>query len=278
MTAAGGVSVNGGAAAAAPALTARVDMEVASVLSPSQAKTFVACPAKWYFRYVERLPEYVTGALAVGRAVHRALEGNFRQKLSSRVDMPVGALAEMYEQAAAEEFSHADLRDEEDPAELKDLGRRCVLKYLQEAAPEIQPALIEHPVSGRIGGVEVRGYVDLMDVEGRIIDLKTSSKKPAGISADYKLQLATYAAITPGASGICRLDTLTKQKTVQLVHQTYHADNSTERLYIETMYPIVQDGMKDGRYWPVRDGHLCSRKYCSFWRVCEREFGGTVNG
>jgi RecB family exonuclease len=278
MTAAVGLSVKGGAAAAAPALTARVETEIASVLSPSQAKTFIGCPAKWYFRYVERLPEYVTGALAVGRAVHRALEVNFRQKLSSRTDLAAAELLPVFEGAAAEEFGQADLREEEDPAELKDVGCRCVLKYMQEAAPAIQPALIEHPVSGAIGGVEVRGYVDLMDVEGRIIDLKTSAKKPAGISADYKLQLATYAAITPGACGLCRLDTLTKQKTVQLVHQTYHADDAAERLYIETMYPIVQDGMKDGRYWPVRDGHLCSRKYCSFWRVCEREFGGTVNG
>ena len=165
MTAAGGVSVNGGAAAAAPALTARVDMEVASVLSPSQAKTFVGCPAKWYFRYVERLPEYVTGALAVGRAVHRAQEVNFRQKLSSRRDLPAAELTAVFEDAAAEELGQADLREEEeDPAELKDVGRRCVLKYLEEAASAIQPALIEHPVSGHIGGVEVRGYVDLMDV------------------------------------------------------------------------------------------------------------------
>jgi hypothetical protein len=192
--------------------------------------------------------------------------------------LPAAELMSVFEGSAAEEFGQADLREEEDPAELKDVGRRCVLKYLEGAAPGIQPALIEHPVSGEIGGVEVRGYVDLMDVEGRIIDLKTSSKKPAAISADYKLQLATYAAITPGASGVCRLDTLTKQKTVQLVHQTYHAEVAAERLYSETMYPIVQDGMKDGRFWPVRDGHLCSRKYCSFWRVCEREFGGTVNG
>jgi RecB family exonuclease len=117
MTAAVGLSVKGGVAAAAPALTARVDVEVASVLSPSQAKTFVACPAKWYFRYVERLPEYVTGALAVGRAVHRALEGNFRQKLSSRRDLTAADLMAVFEGAAAEEFGQADLRDEEDPGE-----------------------------------------------------------------------------------------------------------------------------------------------------------------
>jgi hypothetical protein len=72
------------------------------------------------------------------------------------------------------------------------------------------------------------------------------------------------------------VDTLTKQKTVQLVQQTYDAGAASERLYVETLYPIVQDGMRDGRYWPVRDGQLCSRKYCSFWRPCEREFGGMV--
>jgi hypothetical protein len=42
------------------------------------------------------------------------------------------------------------------------------------------------------------------------------------------------------------------------------------------MYPMIQDGMRTGLYIPNRVGFLCSRRYCGYWRRCEREFGGAV--
>jgi hypothetical protein len=50
---------------------------------------------------------------------------------------------------------------------------------------------------GEIAGVSVRGWVDLLDLSGRIIDIKTSARKPA-IEPEYRFQIATYA---PAASG-----------------------------------------------------------------------------
>jgi hypothetical protein len=44
-------------------------------------------------------------------------------------------------------------------------------------------------------------------MDRRVVDVKTASKRPNGLSADHSLQLTTYAMITPGASGLCRLDT-----------------------------------------------------------------------
>ena len=61
-----------------------------------------------------------------------------------------------------------------------------------------------------IGGVKVSGYVDLVDIEGRIIDAKSALKPLKGIAHDHHLQLTSYVMITPAASGACRLDTVTK--------------------------------------------------------------------
>ena len=49
-------------------------------LSPSQATTFLACPAKWYFRYLLGLTEPPTDALALGKAFHGTLARSFRQR------------------------------------------------------------------------------------------------------------------------------------------------------------------------------------------------------
>jgi hypothetical protein len=82
--------------------------------------------------------------------------------------------------------------------------------------------------------------------------------------------------ITPGAGGSCRLDTLTKTKTVELVQQSCEI-GPEERRYAETLHPMVQEAMRDGIYTPRRGSHLCSRRYCGYWRECEREFGGRVD-
>jgi hypothetical protein len=116
--------------------------------------------------------------------------------------------------------------------ELLELGTTMVAKYLGEAAPLIQPAAVESRVAGIIGGVRVSGYVDLLDVDGRLIDSKSAIKPIKGIAHDHRLQLTSYAMITPAATGACRLDTVTKGKTVTLVQKSFCVSEK-DRQYAE---------------------------------------------
>jgi hypothetical protein len=127
----------------------------------------------------------------------------------------------------------AEFREDEEPAALIETGRALVRRYMADAAPSIQPKT-----------------VDLLDMEGRIIDFKTSARRPVGITPDYNLQLTTYSMITPGSSGSCRLDTVTKTKTVELVQQSCEI-GAEERRYAERLYPMVQEAMRDGIYPPA---------------------------
>ena len=146
---------------------------------------------------------------------------------------------------------------------------------MDEAAPWIQPAAVELDVTGEIGGVPVRGKVDLLDEDGRVVDVKTAARKPTGISPDYAFQLATYRQITPGATGEARLDTLVKTKAPQLIQQSYEVSEQDLRA-TAVLYPLVRDGIASGLYFPNRQSLSCSRRNCCFWRQCEREFGGAV--
>jgi hypothetical protein len=85
---------------------------------PSQVTTYLTCPAKWYFRYLVGLTEPATGALAVGKAFHGTLACNFRQKMSTGRDMRPGELAEAFDAEWSLALSEAELRDDEDTAEL----------------------------------------------------------------------------------------------------------------------------------------------------------------
>ena len=136
-------------------------------------------------------------------------------------------------------------------------------KYLCEAAPLIRPAAVESRVAGSIGGVKVRGYLDLMDSERRIIDTKSALKPIKGISHDHRLQLTSNAMITPEASGLCRLDTVTKGRTVRLSQKTFQV-GASDRRYAESIYPMVQESIREGIFLPRRSSGLCSGKYCGY--------------
>jgi hypothetical protein len=247
------------------------------VLSPSSCNQFLGCGFKYCCRKVLHLPDPPTGALTLGKSLHAAIGANFEQKIETQEDLPAAGVAAVYRQAWAESSVETEFRDDENPKELKELGEFLTVKYLDEAAPEIQPAAVEFQVSGRIGGVAVHGYVDLLDVTGRIIDLKSGARKPGDISNDYRFQIATYAQLIPGNPGRARLDTLTKTKKPELVQQEFTVEPSDVE-QTQKLYPAVQQAIRAGHFLPNRSSNLCSRKYCSFWRRCEQEFGGRVSG
>ena len=83
------------------ALVAKPDL--ATVLSPSQVRCFFDCPARWWFKYGLQLPERKNGSLALGLAVHRALEVNFREKLETREDLETAGVVMVFREAWMEQ-------------------------------------------------------------------------------------------------------------------------------------------------------------------------------
>ena len=126
--------------------------------------------------------------------------------------------------------------------------------------------------------MEVKGFIDLLDTEGRIIDLKVMKRSPQEdkVSPDHRFQVATYRKLLDGmVTGVARVDHLVKNKTPKIVRQEYTIQ-SCDLEEAEKMYPLVQQAIRTGLFLPYRSNYMCSRRYCSFWRQCQREFGGEV--
>jgi RecB family exonuclease len=194
---------------------------LAEMLSPAQVLQFLNCPAKWMFRYLMDLKEPGTAAQALGKAFHETIAYNFCQKRESSRDLPTAECLEFFRRPLGEHLHKAVLQKGEHAMEFLELGETMIQRYLAEAAPLIQPPPVESRVSGVIGGVKVGGYVDVLDTEGRIVDSKTTLKPSFGIAHDHRLPLTSYVMITPTASGVCRLDTVMKGKTVRLIHKSF---------------------------------------------------------
>jgi hypothetical protein len=173
------------------------------------------------------------------------------------------------------EREQTEFRDDDDPREFGQAGETLVTKYMDEAAPRIEPAVVEMHLEGVINGVKVHGFLDLLDVEGRIIEIKTAKARPSTIDPMYKFQVATYGRLTPGASGAARIDTLVKTKSPQLIQQAFSITDP-EVQATNTLYPLAQKLMRSGVYVPNRKSMMCSRRNCAYWRHCEQEWGGEV--
>ena len=63
------------------------------------------------------------------------------------------------------------------------VGDAMLAVSMIQAAPSIQPAAVEMEVEGEIANVKVRGFIDLLDTSGRIIDCKTDSQEHAAVAS-----------------------------------------------------------------------------------------------
>src|ERR1017187_3357276 len=180
--------------------------QIADVLSPSQVRTFMDCSARWWYKYGLGLPDPKGSSLVRGIVVHRMAEIYLRTKFAGAAP-EVDELAEIFENVWNETSAEGSFQPGEDLDKLKAQTATLARMYLDEVAPEIEPAVIrgepaiEMAVSGEISGVKVRGILDLVDSRGCIRDLKTAARKPSAIAPDYALQIATYAEIAPEVTG-----------------------------------------------------------------------------
>jgi hypothetical protein len=146
---------------------------------------------------------------------------------------------------------------------------------MEEIAPFVQPAASELFVAGEIGGVRVQGIIDVVDEDHRILDLKTRTRRPPGISFSDVFQVATYRQLLPTTDGCVHIDSLIKTKAVQVVRQTLELTPEDLQITV-VLYPLVREAMQKNAFLPNRVSLSCSRRHCAFWRQCEREFGGHV--
>jgi CRISPR/Cas system-associated exonuclease Cas4 (RecB family) len=242
------------------------------ILSPSQASTYLACSAKWRFKYILGLPDPAGGGAVRGKAVHKAIEYYMRAKIEGVILDAADVLNEwdvMFDEASAE----AEFQAYEDVDIVKASGATLAAKYLTEAAPAIDPAAVEVPLYGAINGVAVRGFADIITTDGTVIDIKTASRKPSGISPDHALQLATYVELYEGSNGNARIDSLVSTKDPQLI-QIEQAPGAPGRQFIRRMYPMIVDAINGGLFMPSRSTQNCAR--CPYQRECCEEFGGSI--
>ncbi len=164
------------------------------ILSATDIETYRACPLRYKFARVFRIPREPTLHQRFGIVMHQVLE-----RYHAETDGEPGPLAGLLFLLDGS-WRRAGLGDSDEERQLyrKAIGalRRYHERYLREQAT---PVWFERPFSFRLGRHLVRGRVDRVDRlpsgEHELIDYKTGRpKSAAALAADVQLSLYALAA------------------------------------------------------------------------------------
>jgi len=238
--------------------------------SISQLNQYKKCPASWYFGYVEKIKFIPGSSLVLGRAVHKAIELNFKQKITSYMDLPLSDVIREYYKSFDKEAITATFREDENIGEIREGGAKILTMFHTKRSPEIFPAKVEEPFEIMVLGHLFVGRIDLIDESGMLMDIKTSSKTPSDISADYLLQLTMYSR----AKGLtqCRLETMVNKKQPDCITQVMEITDAHQK-HLDNVIKGVVCGMENQVIYTNRESFLCSDKWCSYWKECHEYFG-----
>lgn len=163
-------------------------------LSASKISCYLQCPRKYKFRYVWRIqPAWKASALALGSAVHGALE-TLHQQRAAGATMTPESVAELFRiDLAAELADEVRFKDAETAADLATTGAALVKLYAaanQSVAVKAAEVPFELPVTDDI---VLRGVFDALLEGDRVRELKTAARDWDEGTLARHVQVSAYA-------------------------------------------------------------------------------------
>jgi putative RecB family exonuclease len=255
-------------------------------LSPSGIKSYLSCPAKYYYERVLKIKLPTSAALFIGSCVHAALASLHRSQMRGEPMSKQAVLAEygsVFRQKLEEDkpaFTAKQPREK-----ILELGTKMVDAFMDSklASDERRSLGVEIHMEEDImnDAPPLQGILDLVkeDPGGEIVitDIKTTATTP-----DLKLeawlneiQLVAYAILMRHALGreANRAELWFLVKTAKPKVLRYRMNELTEVQFerFHSIYRRVVDGIADGDFSP-RPSFAC--RFCDFRERCQQWKGG----
>ncbi len=125
-----------------------------------------------------------------GTCYHRALQENYRQKVSSGVDLPTDDVLDAFDTEWKTQIRYdPPKRKREYPREdVVKVGHRLLKEYMEKIAPHTQPVEVETPHYAMIAGCRFETILDLVTVDGIVVDHKTVLNYGLYLYPEYEQQ------------------------------------------------------------------------------------------
>lgn len=261
-------------------------------LHVSMVGTLCRCGIQFQRRYGHRFgcwhqEEIIppSAALAVGSAVHVAVEADLREKVERGVLLPIEQVAATARDgfaARAEDGLYLSETEAEDIEHTigtaTDQAVALAELYHTEVAPQIDPEAVEEKFVLEMPNypMDLAGKKDVREKNGNIGDVKTAKRSPAKDAA-HSMQLGLYALAEKVLRGkypaLVYQDALVKNKQPKAVRvEAVPSDNwiNPTLRRIERFAEIIA-AVKEGKqiFTPAdHDWWGCSRAYCGYHATC----------
>ena len=166
-------------------------------LSYSQISTYLICPLRYRFHYVDLIPPaFKSASLAFGSSIHEAVAAYYQSRLEGdtlRTDQMVDVYRDTWRNAEGVKFFNGDGEES-----LLQKAQQLISVFHEQVDPHVTVLGVEEFFEVQLAK-EVppfHGYIDLIEqsVEGvvSVVDLKTAARKPTKAQASSNLQLTAY--------------------------------------------------------------------------------------
>ena len=255
-------------------------------LSHTQLNMMLRCPKQYQFRYVDGRRVPPSGALVFGKAFDVTTSVDYEVRREAGEGLPQEAVLDLFSDSFDRGAGEEDIRwGDEDPGAMKDEGVVLVGNYTSEVSPTVQPKLVQHEGKFRLGAVEMKVVIDLVDQQNTVIDIKTAGRKWSDAAA--RIQHIPYlwylSRLTKGArpwemqflyhvnvrsAARQRLAGRGHAEMVQILPAVL--SKAGFGLYYEQLFTVAKQ-IKAGLFPPrtaASGNYLCSEKFCGYWSLC----------
>jgi putative RecB family exonuclease len=246
-------------------------------ISLSQVNAYLACPLKYRFQYVDKIPRpWRVAAMAFGSSVHSAVEWFHKERLAGRTPKLEEVLQVFDADWYAQNLEPLVFSERESKDALAEKARAMLQLYV-ESVNGTKPVGVEEyfeldladPETGELLDVRLRGVIDLIEEGETLVDLKTAGRTLEQGGLERHLQLSTYALaylLVHGRIPRLRLDMLLKTTKPRLErHETTRSVEVlgwTARLIQEVALAIQTEHFFPNPSWRCTE--------CEYFAHCQR--------
>jgi putative RecB family exonuclease len=248
-------------------------------LSASQLQAYLACPLKYRFQYVEKIPPpWRPAALAFGGSIHAAIE-HFHKARRDGKRPTVDEILRIFEADwFAQNLVPLVFGEWDSKESLAEKGKAMLALYVEKAGDTLPRSIEERfevelidPSTGEIFDLRLVGVVDLVEENGTLVDVKTGARSVSQGDVERHLQLSIYALahfLETQKIPALRLDQLLKTKTPRL--EQYPTSRSVEDLsWTAQLAAMVARAIDEGNFYPNPSWRCTECEYfahCQAWR------------
>jgi putative RecB family exonuclease len=248
-------------------------------LSYSQINSYMTCPLKYRFSYIEGLvPDFTPSALRFGRAIHSGIQAFLQSSLEAdclRADQLVDIYHEEWRGLDGPPVRYSKRESEES---LFNTARQIFTVFTEQHDPAIEVIAVEESFTLDLAALSedcprdmppLIGYVDAILKNGStvLVDYKTSSRKPNGDVNAMQLVAYSLAASDLGYDPNeiqYRYEYLLKTAKPELVRCPVVIEDNDRRRFLKTTMTVWK-GIQSSTFYP-NPSYLCSS--CGFQRHC----------